>query len=75
MEERRGSSGSFVRWAFWVFAAVGAYSLVTEHRAHLIDYLPYILLMACPVMHLFGHRHRGHGRDSHDEHQEQRRSA
>lgn len=49
-------------WTFWVFclfALVGAYYLLTEHRAHLVDYLPYILLMACPLMHLF-HRHGGH---------------
>lgn len=49
-----------VRWIFWAFAAVGAYYLITEHRAHLVDYLPYLLLLACPVMHLFGHGHGGH---------------
>ena len=41
-----------VRWVYWGFAAVGAYYLLTEHRAHLIDYLPYILLLACPLMHI-----------------------
>jgi hypothetical protein len=53
------------RWLFWIFAAVGAYYLITEHRPHLLDYLPYILLMACPLMHLFhgrGHGHHGHNR-------------
>lgn len=53
-------TGGAVRWAFWGFAAVGAYYLITEHRAHLIDYLPYVLLLACPLMHLF-HGHGGHG--------------
>lgn len=48
-----------LRWIFWIFAGVGAYYLLTEHRAHVLDYLPYILLMACPLMHLF-HRHGGH---------------
>jgi len=52
-----------VLWLFWIFAAVGAYYLLTGHRAHLFDYLPYLLLMACPLMHLFGHRHGGHPRD------------
>jgi hypothetical protein len=51
-----------IRGLFWMFAAVGAYYLITEHRAHLLDYLPYILLMACPLMHLF-HRHGGHHHD------------
>jgi hypothetical protein len=46
------------RWLFWIFAGVGAYYLITEHPPHLLDYLPYILLMACPLMHLF----HGHGR-------------
>jgi hypothetical protein len=48
-------AGKGVRWVFWAFAAVGAYYLLTEHRAHLLDYLPYVLLMACPLMHFFGH--------------------
>ena len=42
---------------FLGFAVVGAYFLFTEHRAHLFEYLPYVLLMACPLMHLFGHHH------------------
>jgi DUF2933 family protein len=53
-----------VRWAFWVFAAVGLYYLLTAHRAHVLDYLPYVLLMACPLMHLF----HGHGHHKHDHH-------
>ncbi len=53
------AGGSAIRWIFWGFAAVGAYYLITEHRAHLIDYLPFVLLMACPLMHLF-HSHGGH---------------
>lgn len=44
---------------FIAFAIVGAYYMVTEHRQHLADYLPYLLLMACPLMHLFGHGHGG----------------
>ena len=55
---------SWTTLAFWGFAAVGAYYLLTEHRAHVIDYLPYVLLLACPLMHLFhghgGHKHEGH---------------
>jgi hypothetical protein len=47
------------RWLWWIFAAVGAYYLVTEHRPHLFDYLPYLLLLACPLMH-FLHGHGGH---------------
>jgi hypothetical protein len=64
--DRRG----YMTWLFWAFALVGAYFLVTEHREHLFDYLPYLLLLACPLMHLFGHgghSHRHHGdADKHD---------
>ena len=48
--------------ALIVFALVGGFYLWSEHRAHLFGALPYILLLACPFMHLFMHRgHRGHG--------------
>ena len=43
------------------FLAVGGYFLVTEHRAHVIPFLPWLLLLACPLMHLFMHGgHAGH---------------
>lgn len=50
------------RLAFWLFIAIGAYYLITEHRAHLalgLPYLPLLLFAACPLIHLFGHG--GHG--------------
>ena len=47
-----------------VFGAVAAYFLLSEHRAHFIGALPYLLLLACPIMHLFMHHgHGGHGKD------------
>lgn len=48
--------------AFGAFAPVALYFLVTEHRAHAVEFLPYALLLACPLLHLF-HRHGGHGQD------------
>jgi Protein of unknown function (DUF2933) len=50
------------------FLAIAGFYLVTEHRAHLFGALPFLLLLACPLMH-FLHRghgggHAGHGRDS-----------
>ena len=56
---------TWTTWTFWGFAAVGAYFLLTEHRAHLFGYLPYVLLLACPLMHLF-HRHGGHRHEDHE---------
>jgi hypothetical protein len=48
--------------AFLVAAAVAAFFLATEHEAHLLGALPYLILLACPLIHLFMHRgHGGHG--------------
>lgn len=38
-----------------------AYAVI-EHWQHLSGALPYLLLLACPLMHLFGHH--GHHRHS-----------
>ena len=46
------------------FAAIAALLLVSEHGLHALGYLPFLLLLACPLMHIFmhgGHRHGGHG--------------
>jgi hypothetical protein len=40
-----------------------AYYLWTEHQAHVITFLPYLLLLACPLMHIF--MHGGHGGHNH----------
>lgn len=47
--------------ALLVAALAGGFYLVTEHQAHLYGALPYLILLACPLMHLF--MHRGHGGD------------
>lgn len=60
--------------AFWGFALVAVFFLVMEHKAHLLGLyaehevhilgaLPYLLLLLCPLMHLFMHGggHGGHG--------------
>ena len=45
-----------------VFGAVAAYFLLSEHRAHFFGALPFLLLLACPFMHMFMHGgHGGHG--------------
>jgi len=51
---------------FCLLLAIAAFFLWTEHRAHLLGILPYLLLLACPFIHLF--MHRGHGRRSGDRH-------
>ena len=50
-----------------VLGAVAAYFLLSEHRAHFFGALPFLLLLACPVMHMFIHGgHGGHGGDGGD---------
>lgn len=44
-----------------VAMVVGGFYLVAEHRAHLLGSLPYLVLLACPLMHLFMHKGDGHG--------------
>ncbi len=44
--------------------AVVLFYLLTEHRAHFFGALPYLLLLACPLMHFFMHgNHAGHSQD------------
>ena len=48
------------------FIAIAAFFLITEHTAHVLGALPYLLLAACPLMHLF-HHHGGGGGHGHGE--------
>ena len=44
------------------FLAIAGFFLWQEHRAHLLGFLPYLLVLACPLLHFFMHRgHGGHG--------------
>jgi hypothetical protein len=44
------------------FIGIAAFFLFTEHRAHVVGALPYVLLLLCPLLHFFGHGgHGGHG--------------
>ena len=79
-----GGIGSFLRsrtgLVFIAFLAIATFYLVTEHTAHFFGFLPYGLLLLCPIMHLFMHGgHGGHGEqtdhsghEDHAEHQAQR---
>ena len=55
---------SRAKLVFIGFAAIGAVLLVAEHRLHVLPYLPWLFLLACPLMHLFHHGGHGHHHDS-----------
>jgi hypothetical protein len=57
---RKGLSRS--HWVLIGFLAIAGYFLLSEHRAHFIAYLPFVLLAACLLLHLM------HGHGSHATH-------
>jgi len=52
-------------WIVWALAAIGLALLVIDHWAHVFGVLPFLILLACPLMHFF--MHRGHGDGHHKE--------
>jgi hypothetical protein len=49
-------------------AIVIAFYILREHWSHALGALPYLLLLACPLLHLF-HGHGRHGAHHHEAHQ------
>ena len=59
--------GARIKLVLIGFALIGGFFLIAEHRAHLVPYLvwlPWLFLLACPLMHVFMH----HGHGDHDQH-------
>jgi len=45
-----------------IFAVIALFLLWGEHKVHLLGALPWLILLACPLMHMFMHGgHGGHG--------------
>ena len=62
------SGGRFSHPIWWVWAALsvaGGYYLWTRHETHVLQVVPYLILLACPLMHVFMHRGHGHGGHRH----------
>jgi len=49
-------------WGLSLVVAVAGIYLFVTHTGHLLGALPFLLLMACPLMHLFGHGDHDHGK-------------
>jgi hypothetical protein len=43
------------------FLAIALFFLLTEHRAHFLGALPWLLLLACPLLHMIHGGHAGRG--------------
>ncbi|TAM56230.1 DUF2933 domain-containing protein [bacterium] len=53
-------------WKGWLvflaFLAIAGYLLTGEHRVHVVGAAPFLIILACPLMHLFMHGgHHDHG--------------
>ena len=62
--DARAQRGAALPWVFFGFLAVAGFFLFTEHRAHLMGALPFLLLALCPLMHFLHGGHGEHGRGS-----------
>ena len=73
-QRQTGQNGLLSRYGLVLagFLAVVGYFLWSEHEAHVklaVPYLPFALLLLCPLMHLFMHGgHGGHG--DHESHRD-----
>lgn len=50
-----------VKGAIAMLIVIAMFYLLREHWGHVLGALPYLLLLACPLMHLFGHGQHNHG--------------
>ena len=69
LEKDRGDTRPGVwKVLFIAFAAAGGVLLVMDHQAQVFGAIPYLLLLACPLMHFFGHcgHHRSAGQKGTD---------
>lgn len=46
--------------ALGMLLVIALFYLAREHYGHMLGALPYIILLLCPLMHIFGHRHGHH---------------
>jgi len=54
-------------WAALLLIAFTTYFLLLEHREHVFSLLPFLILLLCPLIHLFMHKNHGHGAHNHKE--------
>lgn len=50
-------------WAALGLIGAASYFLLIEHTQHLFQFLPFLILLLCPLMHVF--MHGSHGKHGH----------
>jgi hypothetical protein len=51
-----------------ILAIAASISLYVEHGAHVYAFVPYLVLAACPLMHMFMHQGHDHRQPRQQEH-------
>lgn len=75
MNDNHSSSAwsTYSRTVFIAFAMIALGLIAYEHRVHVLGILPWLLILACPLMHLLMHHghggHSGHSGHDHASHQ------
>lgn len=61
--QENGDNQTFLRrhrWITYIGLGILTYFLLVEHREHVLPFLPYLFLLACPFSHLYMHGGHGH---------------
>ena len=56
---RTGAVSRYAKLIAFSVAAAGIAYLLTRHQGHMWQWLPYLVLLACPLMHVFHHGRHG----------------
>lgn len=61
------SRGSRFTLGLVLFVIAAGFLLLSEHQAHFLEALPWLILLACPLVHVFMHHDHGQGKKHNDE--------
>ena len=59
----RSRTGIAWKGAAMMVAVIVGFYVLREHWGHALGIAPYLLLLACPIMHMFMHGGHGHQHD------------